>query len=381
MSRLSTADFPKAHREAYSLVRQAHEAELAQNYTEALDLQIQAIASLKYYISVLRKKSEERKRAKLQRRHMIERSNTLGKYMKSVAADSGSVVVLVPPPLPSDATIDQELLDPNSTVFLSMVERRIWTNLPNPDPTSDEPLLLTPLLTPTLPVQIFHVYHEKERRLFGRSWHCLHIKDWSKSQTLYTMLCVGTWELSSHDIVCEMFRASSCENVCARITFDVTTPELRSLGCRMEIEGGTGTTIPSSPDRTKRGWSPRRFTFGDRRFAWHRLKRKEKDALASEVPGPDRNAGIFSSFFQMEGLYEVMRECPVPGSQTGKMADEVFDRPLAWGERKMFKFGGHVCTVQLAGGLDQLFREFILASMLGPLMLGLAFKDVTKKNK
>ncbi|TFK59561.1 hypothetical protein BDN72DRAFT_851227, partial [Pluteus cervinus] len=373
MPRLSTPDFAKAHQDAYSLVRLAQETELVENYSEALDLHIRAIASLRYYVSILKAKSEERKRAKLQLRFTVERSNVLGKYLKDVAANSGSTVILVPPPLPSEASINQELLNPNSTVFLSMVERRIWTNLPNPDPTSSGPLLLTPLLLPTLPVQTFHVYHEKETRLSGPGWHCFHIKDWSKSQTFYTMLCVGTWEQRfCPPIFCDMFRASQCENVCARITFEVFTPASRSLGCRMTIEGGTGTTTYSSPDRAKKGWSPRRFTFGDRRFVWRHPDRQEKDAPASSAPGPDRNAGLLSSFLRMEELYEVIAEWAVPGSKTGKMGDEVFDRPLAWGEHTMLKFGGHVCTVHLAGGLDQLFREFILASMLGPLMLGLA---------
>ncbi|TFK62402.1 hypothetical protein BDN72DRAFT_392308 [Pluteus cervinus] len=233
-------------------------------------------------------------------------------------------------------------------------------NLPNPNPATDQPLFFTPLLSPTLPGQTFHMYHEKETRVSGMPWHCLHIKDWCKSQTLYTM----TWEKGlSPPIFCDMFRASGCENICARITYDITNAESHK-GCRMTIDGGTGTTVHTSPDRSK-GWSPRRFTFGDRRFVWRHN-------------GTEKDSGMLSSFFKMDELYEVIREWPVPVSLTGKVGDEVFDRPLAWGERTMLKYGGHVCTVQLAGGLDQLFREFILANMLGPLTLGLAFKDVTQ---
>ncbi len=121
MPRLSTPDFAKAHQEAYSLVRLALEAEVAQNYSEALDFHNRATEALRYYVSILKAKSEERKRAKLQLRFTIERSNTLGKYVKAVAVNTGTAVILVPQPLPSEATINHELLNPNSTVFLSMV--------------------------------------------------------------------------------------------------------------------------------------------------------------------------------------------------------------------------------------------------------------------
>ena len=61
-------------------------------------------------------------------------------------------------------------------------------------------------------------------------------------------------------------------------------------------------------------------------------------------------------------LYEVIREWPDPKSKTGKMLDEVHPRPLVWGEAKFAK--DKVCTIHMVGGLDQRFREFLLASEL-----------------
>lgn len=86
---------------------------------------------------------------------------------------------------------------------------------------------------------------------------------------------------------------------------------------------------------------PSRFTYGGRRFVW--------------VDSP-------SGQFGLPDLFEVKREWGKAGSKTGKREDERFGRKLAWGEAKiaMSKIG----TIHMVGGLDQIFREFILASVI-----------------
>lgn len=63
-----------------------------------------------------------------------------------------------------------------------------------------------------------------------------------------------------------------------------------------------------------------------------------------------------------EALYEVKKEWPLPGSKTGKKGDECFTKKLAWTELKMGM--KKVAILHVAGGVDQVFREFILASWM-----------------
>lgn len=63
-----------------------------------------------------------------------------------------------------------------------------------------------------------------------------------------------------------------------------------------------------------------------------------------------------------EALYEVKREWPVAGSKTGKMMDECFPVKLAWTDLKMGL--KKVAVLHVHGDVDQLFREYILASWM-----------------
>ena len=65
---------------------------------------------------------------------------------------------------------------------------------------------------------------------------------------------------------------------------------------------------------------------------------------------------------EMESLYEVRSETRIHGSKTGKVQDETFERAIAW---IRYKFAEEkIAVVGMAGGLDQLFQEFILAGAL-----------------
>jgi hypothetical protein len=64
----------------------------------------------------------------------------------------------------------------------------------------------------------------------------------------------------------------------------------------------------------------------------------------------------------IEALYEVKKEWSDPKSKTGKRLDEIFDKPLIWGTEKIALH--KICTIHMIGGLDQYFREFMLADLV-----------------
>jgi hypothetical protein len=104
-------------------------------------------------------------------------------------------------------------------------------------------------------------------------------------------------------------------------------------------------SIMLSGDRQQKiPWSPRRFTYGGRRFVW-----KAGDPHDDTMP---------------ETLYEYQKDWAKPGSRTGKRCDDA--RPmtkLVWGEKKkQGKLDSY--TIHFKGGMDQVFRELLLASQM-----------------
>lgn len=99
--------------------------------------------------------------------------------------------------------------------------------------------------------------------------------------------------------------------------------------------------IEEKPDRVEnKSWDPRRFTYGGRQFVW--------------VMGKGE--------MHPQELYEVEKTWPKPGSKTGKREHKVVGRKLAWGESKLS--WSNPLTLYIAGGIDQMFREYILPSQL-----------------
>ncbi|KAJ5859304.1 hypothetical protein N7534_004581 [Penicillium rubens] len=108
-------------------------------------------------------------------------------------------------------------------------------------------------------------------------------------------------------------------------------------GRTLEHTTSYGNVIKEKSDRSTE-WAPRRFTFGGRRFVWK----------------PDPATG-----HDAEYLVEVRSERPKAGSRTGKIEDEVFETKLAWTNGYRFFKG---TQVEVVGGLDPFFREFLFAS-------------------
>jgi hypothetical protein len=198
---------------------------------------------------------------------------------------------------------------------------------------------LTPMLPKDVPEIIFHVYEEVMFRRKG-TFYYVHVKDSTKSQTLYSLYYLSPPTPRAQDRIneCTLSRATEYHDVCNRVYVgNVGESSVEVIGKSLTITTGVGTTRVDMPDRTKK-WAPHRFTYGDRRFVWkNRLTEKEM-------------------------LYEVKSESPMLRSKTGKVEDQTFERPIAWIQYKYGskKFG----IVGMAGGLDQVFQEFILASAL-----------------
>jgi hypothetical protein len=107
---------------ATELTKQAHEAELEGKFKEAYDLHRQASGLFFKVIANGKKKSEERRRAKLNYRAATDRQDAL----RACAAGTGPPP---PAPLPSLLTFQREMLNLNGTVPLSLVSHRqlVWT--------------------------------------------------------------------------------------------------------------------------------------------------------------------------------------------------------------------------------------------------------------
>ncbi|KAH9879134.1 hypothetical protein J1614_002570 [Plenodomus biglobosus] len=112
----------------------------------------------------------------------------------------------------------------------------------------------------------------------------------------------------------------------------------------IHLRGPFSQAIKEYPDRQQKiPWSPRRFTYGGRRFVW-----KQGDPHDDAMP---------------ETLYEYQKHWAKPGSRTGKRCDDAKMIKLVWGEkRRKGKVDSY--TIHFKGGMDQVFREILLASQM-----------------
>lgn len=149
-----------------------------------------------------------------------------------------------------------------------------------------------------------------------------------------------------------MFRAAEYNEPVANVSLDLSKIEysaaqgLINVRCGpLRIMSSSGTKVLDVPDYVEGGWTPRRFTYGGRKFVWK---------------GPPR-----PSMYHIEDLYEVKQEARSGGKEV------LFERKLVWGEWKATS--GQVATINMVAGLDQMFREFLLADMVGRLIVSSYF--------
>lgn len=152
-----------------------------------------------------------------------------------------------------------------------------------------------------------------------------------------------------------MYRSGEAHNACAQVVISPIKLETGMSGSgtdgrALSITTLVNKTIVDSPDRVgyARRWTPGRFSYGGRRFVW-------------------KDSGKVTNL--IDCLYEVRREWAKPGSKTGKKEEETFTRRLVWGETKFAN--EKIATLHMVGGLDQMFREYLLAKILTQAIVGM----------
>lgn len=324
------------------LQTEASIAEVSGNYKQAFDIQTELAKLLPSVIANGQKKSDPRRRAKLQLKAVNERLVTLRPIVEGA---QGATL----PPLPSSATIAKEVSDPSpGTVLLSQVEMGrssdliIVTGLPDqPDPAEVGATFLTPLLSTSLPDVTYQVFSEI-RRDAEASRIDYHVRDDNKN-THYTFSATKRRKFQIPRVT--MTRAAEYATDCAIIDIAPIKQESSgpiingAIGRAMSIRSTTQTTISEKPDaKLDKTWTPRRFTYGNRRFVW-----REEGAGATSI----------------EKLYEVEKETD---NGVGNVQDQTNSRVLAVATAK--PSFGKPCTITMVGGLDQMFREYLLASQV-----------------
>ena len=204
----------------------------------------------------------------------------------------------------------------------------------------------TPTLDPAFPDVTYNIYLKPDGSSQQKYLYYYNVKlaTDGDSQTLYVLKIPK--RLRQQIPITTFHRSSELMNACIETTI---TPVVTGLtehsaykkGRPMEFSTSSS-YIEEQPDQLEsNSWGPRRFTYGGRQFVWI----SEKDESHPQT------------------LYEVEKTWPKPDSKKGEKDHKLVGRKLAWGESKTFPWNKwHV--LHMAGGMDQLFREYILASQL-----------------
>jgi hypothetical protein len=298
------------------------------------------------------KKSAERRRDKLLLRASLERRDVLQELADGAEEQ--------PPPRlpPTEATIIRDMTERRDRrVWLSLVETEDWKSLSdcknyNEWVCDHEGLpYFTPMLSPKSPDVTYRVYQTVTTRT-RMLWVYFHYKDVTDTQTMYT-LYAGRDVRGQFDTMA-LARSTEYESACATIEVEQINAAYKTdaIGSCRVGRALTITTTQDIPSRTdkpdsfikqdKSSWTPRRFTYGGRRFVW-------KEVEGDEIGETE------------DVLLEVKKESN-PDSQTGKISDRTFDRPIACVTHPGHAAMQKVFTITIAGDVDPLFQEFILAS-------------------
>jgi hypothetical protein len=202
----------------------------------------------------------------------------------------------------------------------------------------------TATLDPNLPVLSYHIYVGRELTDDGQRCYFKVKSATNDRQTLYVLQA----ETHHRHIIPTMtlHRSAEFTDTCVGVT--TTAAALSSdRGRPIQFHTLSPRIIREELDRPGQGgWSPRRFTYGGRQFVWETENRNER---------------------QPQTLYEVERTWPKPGSKTGKKMHKLVGRKLVWGEDKSGL--KKVAVIHMVGGIDQVFREYLLASQLARLAI------------
>jgi hypothetical protein len=172
-------------------------------------------------------------------------------------------------------------------------------------------------------------------------------------QTLYTLEAI---QRIAHQVkAATLRRISESMTPCVHVKITAITTQSNKgyqagMGRPLTFHTSGSVVIKEEPDRLDTfGWGNRRFTYGGRQFVW-----VTEDKKGDYAP---------------QSCYEVEKVWPKEGSKTGKKEHKLVDpgRPITWGD---FKMGlKKAAVIYMVGGLDQVFREYLLASQLTRLLI------------
>lgn len=209
-------------------------------------------------------------------------------------------------------------------------------------------------LSPDAPTVTYRITHSSELVSLGMRSYWFFVKDATNTHVLYALQFVWSNEAPIVETVLRRAGEFLPQIGATSVRLQKTKGGTFRMMTRTIPEMGTITEIPDG-EMQRKDWSPRRFEYGGRNFVW-------KSAAAEGK----KEGGMFGSFgIAWETLYETKRVWAKSGSRTGKMEDEIVGSRLCWGEKKGGNGADH--SIHMVGGLDQYFREHLLAVQLSRL--------------
>jgi len=223
----------------------------------------------------------------------------------------------------------------------------LYDELPSPD------LPYHSMLDPEQPTTTYHLHRTREwTGSSGQRKYIYTAREYSDKYALYMLETShrGDSQVNAADfsrvaefpVPCISVLLSGIDK--KRISTDCAKDAAYKSRC-IHLKGPFKQAIKEYPDRQQKiPWSPRRFHYGGRRFVW-----KAGDPHDDTMP---------------ETLYEYQNDWAKPGSRTGKRCDDAQPMTkLVWGEKKkQGKLDSY--TIHFKGGMDQVFREILLASQM-----------------
>lgn len=215
----------------------------------------------------------------------------------------------------------------------------LYEELPSPD------IPYYTMLDPSQPPITYHLHRTREWTTSGCRKYIYTAREYSDKYSLYML--EASHRGDNQVTAADFYRVAEYPQRCISVllsSIDKRDAKSAYKSRCIHLQGPFSTPIKEYPDRQQKiPWSPRRFTYGGRRFVW-----KPGDPHDDVMP---------------ETLYEFQRDWAKAGSRSGKRNDDARPTKLVWGEKKR-KGKVESYTIHFAGGVDQVFRELLLASQM-----------------
>ncbi|KAL8997062.1 MAG: hypothetical protein Q9188_006418 [Gyalolechia gomerana] len=314
------------------------------HFEEALEAHTKAVAGLKGVVEHARKNLRKLHRKMFERQLQVHEERIA--HLRHLSGKgSFKDVIIAPTFLSAEEELEVKADAPRP---LSLDQKQLWQGRGSSSgantmtDSKEKPLPLSAALDASLPPIKYRISHSSELVWVGARSHWMFVKDETNTHTFWAMQAVWSDEVP---ITGALLRRAG-EFIPGAGAIHVGIRKTRGGSFKLEMESlttGETTEIPDRGEHTK-DWSPRRFEYGGRKFVWK-----------------DEKPGKFGKS-HWETLYETKRVWPKEGSKTGKKEDETEEQKLFWGVNHGGIHADH--TLYFAAGMDQGFREHVLASQL-----------------